>query len=359
MANCLQIKNNIFIERIGALSILTYYTFYVISNSDWIYSKEIILVKHFLFILISIISAINNPRESIKSTLILLPISLIYMIGENYTYFLMSIVFSAAIPLISKNIEDILINRNWNFILLLFFISSIPAFIEIQTIIQNGLFVEIRYGRPRMLLGYFHPKEAAICFGVPIILSLIIAKRKLEIVCLGVIFIFLVGSRNVSILIIVMYLVIAFRKKFLFLILTAISGLISWVCIDKNALEKIDILSSLRISLWSDVILNPISIKDIDFFKNERFNIDSFYIETIIHAGPYSILILVLYFSVIFYFLCVNKNLLSIAAFFGLLCFSFFDSGIVSTGNTMHIFLWSLIMIGFIDTEFKNKINTI
>jgi hypothetical protein len=232
-----------------------------------------------------------------------------------------------------------LINKKLIFLLL--FISIIPAMVDLPQLIESGFFNN-KYGRDRMLLGFFHPKEAAQPFLIFFILAFISYSRYRKIIFLSaILLLFYIGSRN-ALLFFIFFIFLTSKSTIKTPVFFTICFflLIYLVLNFGNITNIIDNFSSERISVWADVIKYQNN-------SSEQFRADSFYIELFVKSGIYGILL----FSIwLLQFVIIKKPIIGI---FGplsigtsliccLLIYAMIDSGIASTGNLVHIFSWSM-----------------
>jgi len=217
----------------------------------------------------------------------------------------------------------------------------LPFIFYFNEYLSNGFF-STKYGRERLLLGYFHPKEAAQTFAVTFILLYIsYDKYRSLIFLLAIALLFFISSKN-TILYFLVFIYLTHKSAVKILFLFFIFSLIFYYIIINmsNINILIDELSSNRISAWSNVMKYYQS-------SNSQLKADSFYIEIFIKGG---VLAVTLFFCWFAYFILSNRiyvglySSLSIGT--ALVCsqlvFSFFDSGITSTGSLIHIFSWSM-----------------
>ena len=296
-------------------------------------------IKHYSMIIFAISSFLTNPYYSILSVLFLLPIALIYFIGYQFFYVFMTICFAMSLPLIWIFISSVVKEKNYALVSLVVLISLLPTIINFPDIYSNGL-IDMTYGRERVLLGYFHPKEAAISFFIPIFLILLLLGNNVKFLWWGLaaLFLWLIGSRNVSLVILIGYFLrknflVASVVIFLFFTLVFLASLY-----DNSLINLIDAAISFRISSWQEALNTNI--------PEGRVRLDNFFVEAFLIAGwPAITLIGIFFFSIyILYYLKSNKSSWAPIAFVMLLFASSFDSGIVSTGNMLHLVLMSIVL---------------
>lgn len=217
------------------------------------------------------------------------------------------------------------------------------------------------YGRGRLLLGFFHPKEAGITLLIPIILLYAwftkVKTNKYFVIFyhLAVIgLLVLVSSRNALFFYLnMLFLSVLFRRggfrRSLLVFFSVYVLLISLIVI--MYLPQINQLMSNRLDIWSRVQLNlfgsDIQIGGYDTAKSlGKVHFDNFYIEYASELGliAFSFMFLALTFVVIrldkLKVYCLYANALFIP--FLIMCFS--DAGMFSLGNIFNIFIWSLVV---------------
>ena len=297
-------------------------------------------LRHGIVILVSFFSIFSLTKKDLYFILSFFIISLIYLFSRQYLLGFMTIVLSFSSIVFGDGFKRIcLINKK--LIFLLFFISIIPAIIDLPQLIESGFFNN-KYGRDRMLLGFFHPKEAAQPFLVVFILSFISYQRYRKIIfLLAILLLFYIGSRN-ALLFFVFFTFLTSKstiKSYVFFI-SCFFLLIYFILNFGNITNIIDNFSSERISVWADVIKYQNN-------SNEQFRADSFYVEIFVKLGIYGILLFILW---LLQFVVLKKPFIGIfkplsigtSMICCLLIYAMIDSGIASTGNLVHIFSWSM-----------------
>lgn len=339
-------KEITFNKYVCKIIFLISYLLYVLNNSVEFNHVISLEYKHGLFICIALISLLYKTDEAIKSAIVVLPITMIYIFGGILPYAVMSIVFALSLPIIWMGVSSIILSDGKKIIVLMIIISLIPALSSQAFLFENGLF-DTTYGRPRMLLGYIHPKEAAICFFIPLFLSLLAYKTSNVLAWFSVfIFLWLVGSRNIALAFILAWFLRQYGYLMKFLILPiAIIGSLFLINID-SWFNEVDQLTSLRLSHWVNMLNNSEILNDINYSSGERFGGDNFFVEVLSISGFFGAIMLFLWILEIFFILRIkNKNYhWPWICFIMLIFVSFFDSGIVSTGNMIHVLLWSIIV---------------
>lgn len=300
---------------------------------------------HGVFIFIAAISLLRQPRNSILAVITGIPIALIYTFGGLLSYAAMVLIFTMSLPIIWAGLLSIVARRDYRFLLVLALIAMIPAVLSLQYLLDEDLF-DTTYGRPRLLLGYFHPKEAAIAFAVPMLLAMLMARTAKPVpLFVGCIFLWLVGSRNIAMLIFWAWALRWYGRLAIVVLLTSIPVLTLWLFNSGDWYGTIDNMLSLRLSVWTDVLSATNIFTGIDIWSGDRFSMDNFFLEAFVIAGPVA-LPLIFAWTVAVGHVLRRTGAFSWTgiSFVGLLFISTFDSGIASTGNIMHVLLWSIML---------------
>jgi len=344
-------------ERISAAFLLSYFAVYVASNASSTYEPSESPAKHLVVVAAAVVSLLFRPRQCIRLVLIFLPIALLYLAGRLPAYALMAIVFAASLPVFGSGLAYLTQRDRGIVLLALAVVSLVPAAVSIGMDAES-LFSSY-YGRPRLLLGYWHPKEAAAILLVPILVYLMRARRRPGIAVLIALpaLLWVVGSRNAALSLLMAIGLRHFPRVSYAALAAAFAGLLAFVVFSSSWYELIDDLSSLRFSVWNEAISDPIHVQQTDLLGGERLAIDSYYIELFLTTGAAGLAFFVLW-ALGFYWLHVRRAPRSTwiqGLFFAILFFSAFDSGIVSTGNIFHIVGWAVICIPLIKASSRRR----
>lgn len=333
---------------------------------------ELYYFKHgslFLLALIGFILFILKEKKKVNILFILIIPYLIYL-GINFgIVFFQFLSFIIATILLSYAYNSkIFVNKTT--ILVYFIISiSIPL---IDFLLNNGNFIfNSFYGRERLLLGYFHPKEAGIMFLVFFMMIILSGKltnyfQRLFFYTFSLSFLYFVQSRN-ALLFLLNFIVLNFLIRKIGLKITLLIYISIYIIIPSLILfvyfEELNLLMSNRLSVWLSGFefnlfgrfLEFSTGSNQDLFKY-KFHIDNFYLEFLIEAGfiPFIILLICL----IYLGYKIRKTILNdfymISFYISFLIFCIFDSGMFSTGNFLNIFAWSIVV--FLIREKRNLI---
>lgn len=340
-------QEEIRIERmLGRMLLLITYVIYVLSSSSVL--REVIPVeaKHLFFLIVATLSVLIKSKQSLISIGVAIPIALVYLFGGLWLYAAMVLVFAMSLPLIWAGISCLISGPNKWYLIILFFIALVPAVLSLPVMIDEGLFDDTTYGRPRMLLGYFHPKEAATAFAIPMLLMLI-SRKSLSIfyalfLCS---FLWIVGSRNIALLFIIAWLLYWHTRFVLTFFLAITPVLMLWFFLTKDWFYELDNLLSLRLSVWQDLFLLGHDLRGLDIESGDRFGADNFFVEAFVISGPIAFLGAILWIPFVGLILKIkNASKWSKVALVLLVFNATFDSGIASTGNILHVFLWSIML---------------
>jgi hypothetical protein len=341
--------------KIGYYFVTLYFIIFIISNSLFVTINDnieldstslVYWLRHLVVIIAVLFSFFFSRKNGIHFYYSLFTFSIIYFIGNQFISGLMTIALFLSTIIFGTGYEYILKNKKVLFIFLL--IALLPFFINFQDVFVNGL-LSSKYGRDRMLLGYFHPKEAAQPFAIIFILLYIsFEKIRIKIFLIGVILLYLIGSKN-SLLYFLIFVYLTYNNNLKTIILLIIFCFIMYFIIInlQNITNLIDELSSDRISAWADVL----KYKQND---ESKFRADSFYIETFVKSGFFGISLFIIWLLYFMIYNNIQKGLYSkLSIGISLVCaqlvFSMLDSGIASTGSLIQIFSWSMYF------QFSNK----
>lgn len=334
-------------EWAGRGFLLIAHVTYVLSNALILHDVVPAEVKHGEFIFIAVMSLLRQPKRSLLATAVALPIALIYALGDLWPYAAMVFVFAMSLPIIWEGVLSVVDRRDYRFLLVVAFIAMIPVFLSLPTLLDEGLF-DTTYGRPRILLGYFHPKEAAISFAVPMLLLMLMSSRSASAIpwLLGFILLWFVGSRNIALMLFLGWALRWHGRWALVVLLTSIPLLMLWLVLNNDWYGTIDDLTSLRLSLWTDVLTTSNILDELNINSGDRFGADNFFVEAFFISGPAALALIFLWVVVVGLVLWLRgqSSLWSRVSFAMLIFIASFDSGIASTGNIMHVLLWAIIL---------------
>jgi hypothetical protein len=339
-------------RRMGAVPgvwrglVLAAFVYYVLSNAKELHDVLPPAAKHGAFVVLALVGLGVRTWSALKTCVIASPIAAIYFVGDVPVYGVMVLAFAAALPVLSAVVADAVVHRRVRDFWVLLGVAFVPALLSAPELAREGIF-DTTYGRERVLLGYWHPKEAGICFGIPALLMIMTLRRHaVALAALACVGIALVGSRNVALLLIFGTLLRVYPRTTATCALGVVSLSVVYLLLEPQLLEALDTLMSLRLTMWTEALADPAAVTGLDILDGERFAADSFFIEAYIYAGAIALPLVLLWLA----------TLVSIARRAGplapwprvavvlLLMFAALDSGIASTGNLMHALLWSIAM---------------
>lgn len=341
--------------KIGFYFVTLYFIIFILTNSIFVTNNDNIeldststtyWLRHLLVLFAVLFSFFFKNKNNVHFYFSLITFAIIYFIGNQIVSGFMTIALFLSTIIFGTGFDYLLKNKILLIILLL--IAFVPFFINFQDVFVNGLF-STKYGRERMLLGYFHPKEAAQPFTILFVLLYIaFEKSRIKIFLVGVILLYFISSKN-SLLYFLIFIYLTYRNSYKSILFFLLFCFITYFIILnlENLTNLMDELSSDRISSWADIL---------KYNQNDesKFRADSFYIETFVKSGLIGTILFILW---LFYFIIYNniqKGLYSklpigISLVCAQLVFSMFDSGISSTGSLIQIFSWSMYF------QFSNK----
>lgn len=345
-------------SMLGKMLLLISYVIYVLSSSSVLRDDIPVEAKHLFFLVVASLSVLIKSKQSLIAICVASPIALVYLFGGLLPYAAMVFVFAMSLPLMWEGISSLIDSQNKTFLFVLLFIALIPAGLSLPTIIEDGLF-DLTYGRPRMLLGYFHPKEAATAFVIPMLLMMI-SRKTLSFFYVAFLcsFLWIVGSRNIAFLFIFAWFLHWHRRLVLLFFLAITPGLILWFLSNEDWFYVVDNLLSLRLSVWRDLFLQGQDLRGLDIESGDRFGADNFFVEAFVISGPIGLLGAIFWIPFVGLFLMVNNAPKWSQVALALLVFcATFDSGIASTGNILHVFLWSIMLSPLFEKSIPNLKN--
>jgi hypothetical protein len=345
-------KKNIWICWFGLASFIFYFIVYIADVASFNYESSNSPAKHFVMVGVAIFSFIVLPVQVIYSILIFLPLVFIYLLGNLPAYAIMVIVLAAAVPLLGFGIYKLVLIKSVTPFFLIFFLALLPAILAYLFGELDNIYSD-HYGRPRLLLGYFHPKEAAACFAIPFFLYLFNrdAKNSFLLLIIFSSFLWLVGSRNIALVILLAYGVRFYITQTFFLTIAVLILLTYFLLIKVDFYYTLDELLSFRLSVWESALKEPPQANISSNIGGYRFSIDSFYVEVFSISGVTGVLILAMWVIAIGLILIKKSSIFpwSFPIFLSILFFAAFDSGIASTGNVFHIFSWAIVSFSVLE----------
>jgi hypothetical protein len=156
----------------------------------------------------------------------------------------------------------------------------------------------------------------------------------------------LVGSRNVALTFYVFICLRRFPRATVAVLLLCIAVLGAILLFPGDAFDLVNEATSLRLAVWMDALSDPSDLAGDELLLGSRLAIDSYYIELMTGAGIAGLTAFAGWAAVIYRTLGARayRSDASRPLFLAILFFSAFDSGIVSTGNALHVGLWALAL---------------
>jgi hypothetical protein len=242
-----------------------------------------------------------------------------------------------------------------------FLIMTLIALVAVSSaIIQPYLIYNTYYGRPRLLLGFWHPKELGVLVGTVAFLVLTRAILRIRPIVNGsaymclLVLLALVDSRNMflfAVLFGLAYFVSAYAGYVVLWSGLVASGVAAvWFVASYPLLA--DILTSRRLTVWTSIeypmLGQGTSIGGGGVFS--KFHIDNYYLEYVAENGIYAGVLLLLMGLILTYAVLHTRDRrwrrLKVSAAIAFFVVCIFDSGMFSTGNLLNLALWVYILGG-------------
>lgn len=331
-----------FIKHIVILLPSSIAFFIFLIRGDIVIKRDLVAVPLFLSLVI-IIYLLRGAGRSLSDVLVFFQFSL----------FLCSCYFYAD-QLFSR--EDAFSKKDF---FIFGIILSIPSAMDI--LLQGGTFIfNSYYGRDRLLLGFFHPKEAAISILTVILLFRCYISHTLKpkinqfFILTGLILLYFVQSRNsflfflnftlINILLIRVRVSAIIGIYFVFPFLLIGMSLIMFY-------EQINQLSSSRLEFWIkqfnfSLFGGGTRIGDYGVVKNfSTSQSDNFYLQYLLENGIVFFVILIIFLSIVVHKIGKLKfnGIYVNAIFISFLAYCFFDAGMFSSGNFFNLVIWSMV----------------
>lgn len=336
-------------DRSGQLLCLVYFATYVAANASTTYEPSTSPARHLVMLAIALFSLFAAPGKAMLSLAVFSPLVLLYGVADLHTYALMAAIFALALPVVSRVLVQILYDRDRRALLVLLGVALLPA---VSALLQGepDVLWSYQYSRGRLLLGYFHPKEAAISFGVPMLLYLLmlgkVGLRGAALLLPAALW--LVGSRNVALTFFFFVSLWRFPRATVAVLFLGIAVVAAFILLPGDAFDLVNQATSLRLTVWMDALSDPGDLAGDETLLGSRLSVDSYYIELLTSAGIAGLVVFMSWAALIYRVLGARayRGEATRPLFLAILFFSAFDSGIVSTGNALHVILWALAMAG-------------
>ena len=232
----------------------------------------------------------------------------------------------------ARHFDKHLASIRWSVVLLLLMI----AFTVLFTIVQDGSLYSTTYGRQRLNTGLGHPKEVGSLVAALVLVLAATLYGKHTVFSAGVMpVLLLIGSRNAFLLILLNSLARFFQPMILGLggasVLVATYLYLGY--------DGFDYLTSFRLSRWLEYLQGK-EIVAYGMFS-QRFGVDNFYLEVLLAQGYVLGAITLFWFLAIAYWYA--RDIKQRALLIALLTYGFFDTGLMTSGNPLHLGAWTLI----------------
>ncbi len=315
-----------------------------------------------------------NVLNTVLVALILIPFFIrgFFNISELVIFLQISLFLFSCI-FFARYFENILNEFNKYDFYFILFIFLIPLILNV-TFESSDFIYNTYYGRARLLLGYFHPKEGAICLLTVIIFYHILFHKYFSssinffIVVVFLLVLYFMQSRNI----LIYYLNFVFLQKlikrvsinfilFVYFILPLILiGILIYLFYN-----EINILMSNRLDWWSEnfsLTAFGVGSSIANYSKSNvlsKLHFDNYYLEYLVENG-------FVFFMILLFFLYQLCSLIAkfkiggvyINSFFiSFLFFCFFDAGMFSSGNLLNFLVW-VVVFAFLYKR-RNLIETI
>jgi len=218
------------------------------------------------------------------------------------------------------------------------------------------------WGRPRLLLGFWHPKEIGGLLAVAVLLvttriALGVGRRSGFVIGgLLLLLLLFVDSRNMllfSLIFPLAYLSARFGSYHALAIgATAALTFTVWFVSAYPLLA--DLLLSQRLTLWREAYYSlPGSGTALNYYEGEvlgKFNLDNFFVEYAVENGAYFVVLLMALVALVGYLVHATPDrrwkYLKLSAATAFVASAFFDAGMFSTGNIIHFSIWVYLLGG-------------
>lgn len=288
------------------------------------------LLLGFYIILFSILNSayIKIINDNNYNFLIPLPLLICGLLNGRYKFLILSILFlpflfydlyTYSIILFLLTINSIKNIKIYNFYIVFSILFAIIINLNIDFYYNGGNFLYNDFwGRYRLLLGYYHPKEIG---ELVVLLILFIPSTNRNIIYLSLLY--FIDSRNC---LITGFLIVLGRYKKLFIYIFIGLSLLLFISLYLYKRDLLNNILSFRIDYWAS---------SMDSIKRYGIEWPAYYDNsylTIYRHNPFVIILL-------FIFLMINKKINSIY-FVPMLWYGFFDDGLFSFGAPLTVFLF-------------------
>lgn len=325
--------------------------------------EEVYFVKHAIvvFSMIGGLLIFFTTRFHKKSYLLFALVLFIsvfpFLIHKNLIPAAQTIVFVFAVYFLSHHFSTDTISPARVFVVLVAILIILGISFDV-TFNQGQFIYNSFYGRPRLLLGYHHPKELGnllvavyVFYRVQNNVDLKLENKTLLIFGLLATLLFFVSSRNSLLFIFLIEIHILFLRRgwssasnFIL-----ISSIITLPIVSIFFWDFANDISSLRLIIWwTEFRFSWFGIPEVHLeeFTRGKFHIDNFYLGTLLETGFWGLFFCLLAITLVFVYKSksVILKVRTEAVLKSLITVSFFDAGLFSTGNILQLICWTYVM---------------
>ena len=357
-------------------SAVLFFVFYVLSNTAaWYTSPILYYAKHLSVLLLAMVGILwfvmrgDAPARGryvlfvIALFLLSLPYLVRFLLGGGIAELLVFVqyaLFGAAVVALAASFDRSgagVVRRT-----LLVILGATAAVALVTGLRDPNQLYNSYWGRPRLLLGFWHPKQlgtvlapAALIMATSAVLRIRPRASWLGYFAVLVVLL-LVDSRNMflfSLIIAMAYLCATYASYYVLWlgIAAAVAGA-AWA-VDRYPL-LVDIATSRRLSLWREgdytILGTGTRFTEGAGSALSKFHIDNYYLEYVIENGVYAVVLMLVLVTVLGYILRYTPDRrwrrlkISVAIAFFFSCI--FDAGMFSTGNLLNVAVWTYLLAG-------------
>lgn len=328
-----------------------------VAHAFWPTPDFLYLAKHTLLLAPAFffVTTLNyNNLTKIVSLLFFAATSLFFIFYNfQLLYAAQAILFAGAVTFWARYLE-------FSYKLFLVCLALICVTMLLDLLLQQGEFIYTAYyGRPRLQLGFSHPKEAGNFIIVTVLIYLLartdLATRSFlsahTLMSISIIvLLFFVQSRNalltISIFLIFNFVAVNAGTKGIYaLICTLTIPIVVFFAVNWEMLSK---LSSGRLNWWLEILSSSqqsLGTHSLGYDVN-RATFDNYYLNMAFLLSPTFLLILIVFLAFILRFAeryPFGKRI-AVPLVFAQMFNSLWDSGMFSTGSLLNLVVWTLII---------------
>jgi hypothetical protein len=241
-------------------------------------------------------------------------------------------------------------------------LGSVLAVTLVSGLVNPYLLYNSYWGRPRLLLGFWHPKEVGIMIAAAAVMALSLAILRVRPWMNGVLYLLLVAvllfvdSRNALLFAVLFGLVyvcaayVGYWALGISCVAASLAGL--WFVMRYPLLA--DLLMSGRLSVWQSVDYTLLgkggSETGLGSDSAGVFHMDSYYLGYAAENGIYAPILVLALLLIIAYVMRYTPDRrwrrLKVSAALAFLFVCTFDAGMFSTGNFLNVAVWVYLLVG-------------